>query len=313
MSTAPLFDGPTSPANTPRMNKQTNHRRGQLTDLELQEAKALKDIWARKRSDLGLTQEMAGAALSMNQSAVSQYLNGKIPLNLNAAIGFSRLLQEPVSAFSPRLAEAIKNTVAGLDDALRVAAHEALSGSKPAADELAERRQRVGRLIEQLPPGDVLPLEPWDSRTPLDDDEVEVPLFKEIEMSAGPGSAQVVEINGRKLRFSRATMRAAGVDENSAACATLSGNSMEPLILDGSTIGIDRSRTKIVDGELYAIDHDGLLRVKHLYRLPGGGIRLRSENAAEHPDEQYDAEKAKHIRVLGWVFWWSTVRKWRGR
>lgn len=156
-------------------------------------------------------------------------------------------------------------------------------------------------------------LSPWDDGTPLDDDEVEVPLFREVELAAGGGMVHTVEVNGRKLRFSRATMRAAGVDPANAACATLTGNSMERLIQDGSTIGIDRGRTQVADGEIYAIDHDGMLRVKYLYRLPGGGLRLRSENSEEHQDEIYPADSAAKIKVLGWVFWWSTVRKWRGR
>lgn len=156
-------------------------------------------------------------------------------------------------------------------------------------------------------------LSPWDEGTPLDDDEIEVPLFREVEMAAGAGMAHSVEINGRKLRFSKATMRTAGVDPANAACATLTGNSMEPAIPDGSTIGIDRGRTQIADGEIYAIDHDGMLRVKYLYRLPGGGIRLRSQNSDEHPDEIYSGDAAAKIKILGWVFWSSTVRKWRGR
>lgn len=153
----------------------------------------------------------------------------------------------------------------------------------------------------------------WDDDTPLDDDDVELPLFKEIELAAGNGAAHSIEINGRKLRFSKATLRTAGVDMANAACATVTGNSMERLISDGATIGIDRGRTQIKDGEIYAIDHDGMLRVKYLYRLPGNGLRLRSENKDEHPDENYTAEDAQHIRVLGWVFWWSTLRSWGGR
>lgn len=39
--------------------------------------------------------------------------------------------------------------------------------------------------------------------------------------------------------------------------------------MNGATIGIDRATTKIVDGEVYALEHDGMLRVKYLYRLPG--------------------------------------------
>lgn len=150
----------------------------------------------------------------------------------------------------------------------------------------------------------------WDDSTPLDSDDVEIPLFKEVELAAGDGSTHAIEINGRKLRFSKATLKSAGVDIANAACATASGTSMEPRIADGATIGIDRGRTQIRDGKIYAIDHDGLLRVKYLYRMPGGGLRLRSENDAEYPDEHLSPEEAKSIRVLGWVFWWSVLQRW---
>lgn len=150
----------------------------------------------------------------------------------------------------------------------------------------------------------------WDDSTPMDSDDVEIPLFKEVEMAAGNGMSHAIEINGRKLRFSKATLRAAGVDAANAACATITGTSMEPLILDGATIGIDRGRTQIKDGKIYAIDHGGMLRVKYLYRTPGSGVRLRSENADEYPDEVFTGEDAKQIRVLGWVFWWSVLQRW---
>lgn len=159
-------------------------------------------------------------------------------------------------------------------------------------------------------PASLESLHSWDDSTPLDEDDVELPLFKEVEIAAGDGTAHQVEINGRKLRFSKATLRAAGVDLANAACATATGTSMERLILDGSTIGIDRGRTQVKDGKIYAIDHAGHLRVKYLYRLPGGGLRIRSENEAEYPDETYGQGWEREIRVLGWVFWWSRLERW---
>lgn len=152
----------------------------------------------------------------------------------------------------------------------------------------------------------------WDSNTPLHDDEVAIPLFKEVELAAGHGATEVVEVPGRLLRFAKSTLREAGVLEHNAACATISGNSMERLIMDGATIGIDRGTTNIIDGEIYAFDHDGMLRVKYLYRLPGGGLRVRSENSEEYPDEIIEPEQMSHVRILGWVFWWSTVRRRNG-
>ncbi|WP_371369974.1 S24 family peptidase [Pseudomonas sp. QL9] len=206
-------------------------------------------------------------------------------------------------------------------DELNVNARWLYDGTPPAPDEaevVYEDRLRkedvlaVMRHGEGNSPGIILePLHPWDDSTPLDEDEVELPLYKEVELAAGDGRTAVQEVPGRKLRFSYATLRAAGVDPSAAVCATLTGTSMSPLIIPGATIGIDRSSTNIIDSEIYALDHDGMLRVKFVYRLPGGGIRLRSYNSEEHPDEEYTREEIqqKSIKILGWVFWWSTVRR----
>lgn len=154
----------------------------------------------------------------------------------------------------------------------------------------------------------------WDNNTPIDDDEVEVPFYKEVEFAAGAGTTQALEINGRKIRYGKSSLKAAGVDASNAACAKNRGNSMEPMIQDGAMIGIDRSKTQIIDGEIYALDHDGMLRVKYLYNLPGGGIRLRSYNKEEHPDENYTGDDVQRIRILGWVWTWSPpIRKWKGK
>ena len=82
---------------------------------------------------------------------------------------------------------------------------------------------------------------------------------------------------------------------------------MEPVLPHGSTVGVDTSHTDIVDGKMYAINHDGMLRVKMLYKLPGGGIRLRSYNIDEWPDEHISLEQLKHIKIIGKVFWYSVL------
>lgn len=153
-------------------------------------------------------------------------------------------------------------------------------------------------------------LDVWAEGDALDEDDCEVPYYAEVEFAGGNGMTEVVEVAGRKLRFSRATLRSAGVDCASAACARISGKSMERLILDGAAIGFDKSDGSIIDGEIYAFNHDGMLRVKYLYRLPGGAVRIRSENHEEYPDETMSAEQYhRDIEMLGRVFWWSTVRR----
>ncbi|HHX1040522.1 TPA: LexA family transcriptional regulator [Pseudomonas aeruginosa] len=149
------------------------------------------------------------------------------------------------------------------------------------------------------------PIEVWDDSTPLPSDEVLVPFLKEVELAAGSGKMSVEVNSGRSLRFGKYSLKKQGVDPANARCVTITGNSMEPVLRNGATVGVDVGNTRIVDGDLYAINHGGLLRVKQTYRLPGGGIRLRSFNRDEHPDEEYSQDEivAQEIEIIGRVFW----------
>ncbi len=160
---------------------------------------------------------------------------------------------------------------------------------------------------------DLMPLSTWEEGDPPDLDEVEIPYFDEIQVAAGGGRFPDLELAKRKIRFPRSVLHESGVNPKCAVCVNVTGNSMEPLIADGAVIGIDMSVNAITDGEIYALKHDDLLRVKFVYRLPGGGIRLRSYNRDEYPDEEYtrDQMRAGDISVIGWVFWWSVMRRRR--
>lgn len=167
--------------------------------------------------------------------------------------------------------------------------------------------QKKNNQIKKMETEMVGRIDSWDESTPLEDDEVEVPFFMEVELAAGIGGELANETKGPKLRFAKSTLRRCGVDPEAAACVKVSGNSMEPRLHDGDVVGVNTLDKKIVDGKTYAINHDGLLRVKRLYRLPGGGIRINSMNTTEYPDEHYDAEEAQHITVIGRVFWHSSI------
>ena len=147
----------------------------------------------------------------------------------------------------------------------------------------------------------------WDSDTPLGEDEVEIPFYMEVELAAGDGILDSREFKGPKLRFTKSTLKRQGVNSDYAACVKVNGNSMEPILPHGSTVGVDTSATNVIDGKMYAVNHDGMLRIKVLYKLPGGGLRLRSYNTDEYPDERLDADQVKQIKVIGKVFWYSVL------
>lgn len=154
------------------------------------------------------------------------------------------------------------------------------------------------------------PISVWDDDTPLDDDEIYIPLLKEVKVSAGNGCTAEDFDSGKKIRMGKYSLRSQGVQFDQAVCVTVTGNSMEPALPDGSTVGIDRSKTEIRDGEVYVIRHGNELRAKAVYRLPGGGIRLRSYNTEEYPDEHYTPQQMQEqgIAVMGKVFW--SARFW---
>lgn len=63
-----------------------------ITQKDRENARRLNRIWHAKIDDLSLTQELAAQALGIGQSAVSQYLNCRIALNLETIIAFAALL-----------------------------------------------------------------------------------------------------------------------------------------------------------------------------------------------------------------------------
>lgn len=82
-----------------------------LNNDQINDARRLKAIYeARKAEDKSLTQEsLASECGWKTQSAVQQYLNGLVPLNLSAAIKFARALRVSVKEISPQLAAEIES------------------------------------------------------------------------------------------------------------------------------------------------------------------------------------------------------------
>ncbi|EFE9119725.1 helix-turn-helix transcriptional regulator [Escherichia coli :H19] len=84
-------------------------KRKSLSEIDLQAAQRLKQIWIEKKTKLGLTQERAAEILGFStQGAVSHYLNGQTPLNLEAVIKFAGLLQVPPESIRPDMSELLK-------------------------------------------------------------------------------------------------------------------------------------------------------------------------------------------------------------
>lgn len=171
------------------------------------------------------------------------------------------------------------------------------------------RKDALSRKVaeaDQIPPKSQWgKIEPWDSHTPIRDDEVEIPFLKDIEFACGDGRINDEDYNGFMLRFSKATLRRVGAnsDGSGVLCFPAAGDSMEPVIPDGTTVAVNTNDKRIIDGKIYAINEDGWKRIKQLYRTGPDTVSVRSFNAS-HPPEDKPLEK---IEIIGRVFWYSVL------
>lgn len=219
-----------------------------------------------KRILLNLTQSELAEAVGTTQQSIEQLESGKT--------------KRP--RFLPELAKALSCSVDWL-----------VTGRENNNDSLSPENEWGG-------------IKSWDSKTPLESDEVEVPFYKDIEFACGNGNCIDVDYNGFKLRFSKSTLRRIGAptDGSTIACFPASGDSMEPVIPDSAAVAIDMANKKIIDGKVYAIDQDGLKRLKMLYRRPGGKLIIRSYNRDEYEDEEADEDS---VTIIGRMFWYSVL------
>ncbi len=155
-----------------------------------------------------------------------------------------------------------------------------------------------------------------DMATPFDESEVYLWFIEENFDAPGEvlnsGLALPAGISvstTKKARIGSEILTGLGISASVAYCVEVKGNSMEPVMPSGSTVAINTTILDIEDGRMYAIAHDGQLRVKILFRLPGHGVRLRSYNREDHADEEYTLKEAieAKIKVLGRVFFYSVT------
>ncbi|MCA1857427.1 XRE family transcriptional regulator [Massilia oculi] len=230
-----------------------------LTTEQLEDAARLKKLflsWQQQQRDASapVSQEAAAERLGFNQSALSQYLNGKIPLNVGAATKFSELLGRSVAEFSPRL-----------------------------HDQLKEYASSV--MPEESAASDAAPLPPGARRVVADDADEMVEIRKvRLKLRAGVSrfEAEPIDGDGDPLKVSRAELERQGLNPDKLIGIEVRGMSMEPLMFEGDTVVIDPTDKKLVSRELYALNFDGDCCVKQMLHKAGAWY-LHSINSDHKP------------------------------
>ena len=190
---------------------------------------------------------------------------------------------------------------AALARALRVPL-EQLHSDEVGAIEQEQTRFLAGSLATDVEYPSLQPILAWDHPDDLPEGEFVMVPKLDIKLSAGNGHEQL-EINltrSTPLAFRASWVREKRLKPSKLAAMTATGNSMEPGIFDGDSLVVDTSQIEVLDGKVYALWYDGGERVKRLYRLPGGGLRIKSDNP-DHPPIEVQPEKLEHVRILGRV------------
>ncbi|CAA0097801.1 putative HTH-type transcriptional regulator [BD1-7 clade bacterium] len=124
----------------------------------------------------------------------------------------------------------------------------------------------------------------------------------DIQVSAGHGAFPDSEQPTRRLAFRHRWLKFRGLSENDLVLVYASGDSMEPTISNNNTLMVDTSDTKLLDGSVYVIRHDGHLLVKRTQYAPGQGVWLISDNK-QYEKLLVNIDETPDMEVVGRVVW----------
>jgi phage repressor protein C with HTH and peptisase S24 domain len=142
----------------------------------------------------------------------------------------------------------------------------------------------------------------WDILDDLPSDKyLTVPLY-EVELSAGQGAVWCEHAEDELLVFRTRYFRAKGIKPQNCRALYVRGDSMTPELKDGDTVMIDVSRTAVRDDVIFAVMYHGELYIKRLFRLPGSGVELRSDND-RYKSYMVEGEDMMNLAILGEMVW----------
>lgn len=214
---------------------------------------------------------------------------------LAAKVGISRASVSDWFTGATKTIEGANLTKAA--EALRVDARWLATGDGPLRAE--EPRAAYG----------MAPILAWEHEDDLPPGEyVQIPGF-EVQLWAGDGNGQralglqlqISFLKSEPLAFRTDWIRKMKLKPSKLASMRVTGDSMEDRFHDGDAVVIDTSQTDIIDGKVYALWYDGGERIKRLYRRPGGGLVIHSDNEAKNPQLTLTPEEAAQVRVIGRV------------
>lgn len=272
------------------------------------ECAAAHDLFLSKKNELKLSQKKIADEAGMTPAAVNLYFKGINPLNTKFAAVLARMLDEPVAAFSPRLADEIASLTSSpakpsgavassaadkVMEMIRKHAGKNLdvdAQEKIAAAALSAAGEAHGKVIQADFSG--LKARP---------EEI---VIRQYDVRASMGHGQVpAEYNEviRNLIIREDVLREKGItytSPHSLAMITGWGQSMEGTINDKDPLIVDKGINEYAGDGIYVLTWHEHLFIKRIQLLDSERFLLVSDNPHVRDQEARIEDVTVHAKVL---------------
>ncbi len=150
---------------------------------------------------------------------------------------------------------------------------------------------------------DIRPIRAWDDDDELGDEYVTIPRL-DLQGSCGSGNVVwQIDEKGQRQAFRRAWCEKLGINIEHSATIMADGDSMNDRIQDGDSLVVDPTKKQLLDGKIYLICYDGEHFVKRIFKVPGAGLRIVSDNPdkSKYPDWNIHPDQADSLIIMGRV------------
>lgn len=133
---------------------------------------------------------------------------------------------------------------------------------------------------------------------------VALPLYNNIHAAAGNGAVIDHERPDDALMFQESWIRVElGARPDDLCLIRVSGDSMEPTLRAGDVILVNRQACRPDREGIYILRVGDMLLVKRLQALPGGKVKVTSDNAAFDPWTINLSDPGGDVVIVGRVVW----------
>jgi len=137
---------------------------------------------------------------------------------------------------------------------------------------------------------------------------VSIPMYEEINASAGSGDMPLGETPSRMIAFNAQFLRDHGATPSACSIITAKGESMTPAIPDGALLVVDHSQTSVDHGRIYVFNVAEHLMVKRAHWSMTEELTLKSDNpSSSYPDEKFSLHDVDELSVVGRVVLQSKI------